>query len=191
MKRRVKLIVAYDGTNYHGWQIQPEGDTIEAQLNKNLSTMNIQLMPVGQIDDPLLEGVEFNPSLLRADKDRNLVYRAYDFLTFNGQRGPSKLQKGGLGVIAYDAGFYSPNEIRGKDALLAVTPDGSEGVLWKKDRARFNELFKRYKATLKEFHERREEVSAQWAAAREEITSVEFWKWYLKDQDTNYTDNQK
>ena len=39
MKRRVKLIVAYDGTNYHGWQIQPEGDTIEAQLNKNLSAL--------------------------------------------------------------------------------------------------------------------------------------------------------
>ena len=36
MTRRVKLTVAYDGTNYHGWQIQPEGDTIEAQLNRHL-----------------------------------------------------------------------------------------------------------------------------------------------------------
>ena len=74
---------------------------------------------------------------------------------------------------------------------MAVTPDGSEGVLWKKDRARFNELFKRYKATLKEFHERREEVSAQWADAREEITSVEFWKWYLKDQATDDADSKQ
>ena len=27
--KRVKLIVAYDGTNYHGWQVQPNGETIE------------------------------------------------------------------------------------------------------------------------------------------------------------------
>lgn len=39
MKRRVKLTVAYDGTNYHGWQVQPEGDTIEAELNRHLSDL--------------------------------------------------------------------------------------------------------------------------------------------------------
>ena len=39
MKRRVKLTVAYDGTNYHGWQVQPDGDTIEAQLNRHLSDL--------------------------------------------------------------------------------------------------------------------------------------------------------
>ncbi len=31
--RRVKLTVAYDGTNYSGWQIQPNADTIERQLD--------------------------------------------------------------------------------------------------------------------------------------------------------------
>ena len=32
--RRIKLIVAYDGTNYCGWQIQPNGITVEEVLNK-------------------------------------------------------------------------------------------------------------------------------------------------------------
>lgn len=32
--RRVRLIVAYDGTNYCGWQIQPNGITVEEVLNK-------------------------------------------------------------------------------------------------------------------------------------------------------------
>lgn len=36
---RVKLIVAYDGTNYHGWQVQPNGITIEEVLNKALSEL--------------------------------------------------------------------------------------------------------------------------------------------------------
>lgn len=37
--KRVMLTVAYDGTNYCGWQIQPNGDTIEGQLNKHLSEL--------------------------------------------------------------------------------------------------------------------------------------------------------
>lgn len=37
--KRVKLIVAYDGTNYCGWQIQPNGTTIESVLNENLSAL--------------------------------------------------------------------------------------------------------------------------------------------------------
>lgn len=32
--RRIKLIVAYDGTEYSGWQIQPESPTIEMYLDK-------------------------------------------------------------------------------------------------------------------------------------------------------------
>ncbi len=31
--------VAYDGTNYHGWQIQPNGITIESELNRHLSQL--------------------------------------------------------------------------------------------------------------------------------------------------------
>ena len=37
--KRVKLTVAYDGTHYCGWQIQPNGNTIEAELNHHLSEL--------------------------------------------------------------------------------------------------------------------------------------------------------
>ena len=37
--KRVKLTIAYDGTNYCGWQIQPNGITIEEVLNKALKKL--------------------------------------------------------------------------------------------------------------------------------------------------------
>ena len=37
--KRIMLTVAYDGTNYHGWQIQPNGETIEGVLNRCLSEL--------------------------------------------------------------------------------------------------------------------------------------------------------
>ena len=38
-KKRVMLTVAYDGTNYSGWQVQPNGTTIEGVLNEVLSEL--------------------------------------------------------------------------------------------------------------------------------------------------------
>lgn len=37
--RRIKLVVTYDGTNYHGWQLQPREMTVEGELNKALSDL--------------------------------------------------------------------------------------------------------------------------------------------------------
>ena len=37
--KRVGLVVAYDGTNYSGWQIQPNGITIQGVLNDTLTEL--------------------------------------------------------------------------------------------------------------------------------------------------------
>ena len=37
--KRVKLIVAYDGTGYCGWQVQPNEITVEGVLNKHISEL--------------------------------------------------------------------------------------------------------------------------------------------------------
>jgi len=46
--RRIKLIVAYDGTNYSGWQLQPNKETIEGVLNRELSAfLNEEIKVIG------------------------------------------------------------------------------------------------------------------------------------------------
>lgn len=51
--KRVKLTVAYDGTEYHGWQIQNNGITIESELNRCLSELfgeQIQVIGASRTD---------------------------------------------------------------------------------------------------------------------------------------------
>lgn len=50
---RVKLTVAYDGTAYHGFQVQPEAPTIEGELNRCLSRLlqeEIQVIGASRTD---------------------------------------------------------------------------------------------------------------------------------------------
>jgi tRNA pseudouridine38-40 synthase len=38
--RNFKIIIQYDGTNYHGWQIQPNGRTVQGELTRALSVLD-------------------------------------------------------------------------------------------------------------------------------------------------------
>ena len=37
--KRIRIFVAYDGTNYCGWQVQPNGVTIEEKRNTSLARL--------------------------------------------------------------------------------------------------------------------------------------------------------
>lgn len=50
---RVRLTVAYDGTNYNGWQVQPNGVTVEEKLNEAVSALfgrEIQVIGASRTD---------------------------------------------------------------------------------------------------------------------------------------------
>lgn len=51
--KRVMLVVAYDGTDYHGWQFQPGVPTIEGELNKALKELlgeDVQVIGASRTD---------------------------------------------------------------------------------------------------------------------------------------------
>ena len=44
--KRIMLTVAYDGTDYHGWQLEPTGVTVEEKLNAALSALTGEMITV-------------------------------------------------------------------------------------------------------------------------------------------------
>ena len=53
MMRRLKLVLEYDGTAYHGWQVQPGLDTIQGRLEAVLSRLAgppVHVMGAGRTD---------------------------------------------------------------------------------------------------------------------------------------------
>lgn len=51
--KRIMLVVSYDGTNYHGWQVQPSAVTIEGVLNEAVSKLTgerIQVIGASRTD---------------------------------------------------------------------------------------------------------------------------------------------
>lgn len=51
--KRIMLIVAYEGTNYHGWQVQPNAITVESVLNETISRLTgeeIQVIGASRTD---------------------------------------------------------------------------------------------------------------------------------------------
>ena len=90
--KRIKLTVAYDGTAYCGWQIQPNGVTIEEVLNKALTgllkepvTVIGAHVPVHEVSMMMSIALRFIPILIEeTDKIMKAqMARGADFETGN------------------------------------------------------------------------------------------------------------
>ena len=69
--RRIKLVVAYDGTDYCGFQVQNNGPTIEGELNRVLSELFGEEIRTFNVEDAALE--EYS-----VDKARTWLLDAFD-----------------------------------------------------------------------------------------------------------------
>jgi len=82
--RNFKITIQYDGTNYHGWQMQPNGRTVQGELTRALSILDHRPVTVygagrtdagvhaeGQVANFFVER-DFEPRLLRDAINGNL-----------------------------------------------------------------------------------------------------------------------
>ena len=76
--KRIMLTVAYDGTDYHGWQYQNNGKTIEGELNKALSSLlqkNIEVIGASRTD----AGVHAMCNVAVFDTDEGIPAEKYSY----------------------------------------------------------------------------------------------------------------
>ena len=81
---RFFIVLSYKGTNYHGWQEQPNANTVQAEINRALSTIlntNIEVIGAGRTDT----GVHANQMFAHFDCDidfdiQNLMFKLNSFL---------------------------------------------------------------------------------------------------------------
>jgi len=81
---RFFIEISYKGTNYHGWQEQPNANTVQSEINKALSTIlnfKIEVVGAGRTD----AGVHAKQMFAHFDCDidfdiRNLIFKLNGFL---------------------------------------------------------------------------------------------------------------
>ncbi|MEE4198330.1 MAG: tRNA pseudouridine(38-40) synthase TruA [Bacteroidales bacterium] len=86
MKERYFVQLSYKGTNYHGWQVQPNALTVQEVLTKAFSTIlreDISLIGAGRTDTGVHARffvAHFNSNQQELDKDLKLIFKLNSFL---------------------------------------------------------------------------------------------------------------
>ncbi len=131
---------------------------------------------------PELKGFDLKKidrQLVDGDKPRTRLQRLNDLVTDNGQRF-IKTEGEGYAVIPVLGWVYPAGVIRNKKYLIVIDWYNRTGAIRVKDSKRFEEIMKRYQRDLRYYKKHVKRLRAEYAAARDELTSVKYWKHYLK-----------
>ncbi|MEA2106749.1 MAG: tRNA pseudouridine(38-40) synthase TruA, partial [Bacteroidota bacterium] len=86
MNERYFVQLSYKGTNYHGWQIQPNASTVQEIVTKAFSTIlreDIEITGAGRTDSGVHASffvAHFESKQEGLDKDLKLVFKLNNFL---------------------------------------------------------------------------------------------------------------
>lgn len=121
---------------------------------------------------------DIDRQLVDSDAPRTLPQRLIDLATDNNQK-LLKSEGEGYAVIPVMGWVYPAGVIRGKQYLIVIDWYNRLGALRKKDPARYDRISKRYKDDLKAYKRNIDRITKEYAARRDELTSVAYWKRYL------------
>ncbi|RSX53351.1 galactofuranosyltransferase [Bifidobacterium dolichotidis] len=160
---------------------QAEKSFMAANKNKE-QLVSFEELQKQAAEDPELAGFDLEQidrQLIDGDKPRSLSQRVNDYLTDNGQRF-MKTRGEGYAVIPLLGWVYPAGAIRGKNKLVVIDWYNRKGAIRTKDVQRYEAIMKRYQRDLKYYKHNIERLRAEYRDARAELTSVEYWKHYLK-----------
>ena len=128
---------------------------------------------------------DFNPYKLSrqeidSDSPRNIVSRLLDYTTCNFQRTVFKRQGEGYAVIPNIGWAYPAGKIHDERIIIVVDWYNKKGSVRVKDINKYDAVIKRYKKDMTYYKKHIERLRKEYADARAELTSVAYWKHYLK-----------
>lgn len=146
-----------------------------------------QLIPIEQLIPQALElGVDLTQLTsgnLSLGGDRSRLQALKDYLTINGHRFVNDFAKrnGRVAVIDAAGWVYPAGKIRDVDTLIVVDMPNKKGAIRHMDKKRFKEVWTRFRKAEKDFKRNKDKIYAEYASYRDTLTSVDFWKQYLKE----------
>ena len=101
-------------------------------------------------------------------------------LTFNGQRFPdSYVEKDKVVVIDNVGWAYPVGKFQHAEYIISIDLQNQRGIIRHIDRERFRQVKDHFRQVMRDYNDRKDELEQAYSAAREEMTSVSFWKKYL------------
>jgi tRNA pseudouridine38-40 synthase len=124
---RLKLILEYDGTAYVGWQVQPNGPSIQGALQRALGELlghEVEVNAAGRTDS----GVHATGQVVAFDTDRRFPIKAY-------QMGLNGLLPSDIAVVSAEevaADFDPRRQSHGKRYRYLISNRRHRSPLWRR-----------------------------------------------------------
>ena len=148
------------------------------EILQNNNKLNDIFRPIEEFTDIHVEIRDKNEVIY--DSPRKPLDTFLFRLSYNGHRFlPKALEKKGVAVIGFGR-TYQPGKTALHNQVLMVNPYAKTGVLLTKDKARFEELNKRFHEDVKYYREHIDELRKAYQEKQKYLTSEEFWRQYLE-----------
>lgn len=162
------------------WIMQPNAQQAFMDANQNAEKLVPfdELMP--QLDELGIKISELTDWKVWRDLPYSRKDRLIDRFTHNGQKGSGRYTQSGKVAVIDNVGWSEVDgKIRGADTIVALDMPSKRGAIRHINRERFRELSSRFKSDMERFDKNKDALLHDYRFAREEMTSVDFWKRYL------------
>lgn len=162
------------------WIMQPVAQEAFMSANREAE----KLLPLDQIKKQAAElGVDLERVTrwdVERDFERDERTKISDFVTIGGNRFTAfQVEKGKTVVISAVGWAYPSGKLHGAEHIIAIDMVAKRGIIRSIDKAKFRELWDRYRRDMREYNSRKDELRAAYREARKDMTTVAFWKHYL------------
>lgn len=117
------------------------------------------------------------------DYKRSYATRAYDAFTLNGHRDPLKKDAGvsndKVVVMERQNGSYQPGTIHKADVIVAVDIQNKKVAIRRRDNSQYKELMARFNRDMREYRQRKEELTKLYREAGQRMRTYDAWVEYL------------